>query len=319
MQNHRLPQRLSRARLIAGAGAAFALGPQLLFAQPLEKVRFGGVPTDDLTPLFYALKNGLYQKAGLDVEFMPASSGTAATTAVVSGAYELGKGSLLASLIAYLKGLPIKLVANGALWDPKNPFTQIMVAADAPIRKAADLNGKTGSSPGLGDLGQLGIVTWVDKNGGDSKTMKWLEIPNSAAFEAVAQHRIDVTTVNEPQLHAALDSGRFRALGGLEAIADRFSITVYFANGEFAAKRPDLARRFTRVTYEAAAYTNAHKAETAPMMAEITKIPVATFSKMYRVDGATTSDPGLVQSALETAVRYKHVERSFPVKDAFLS
>jgi NitT/TauT family transport system substrate-binding protein len=310
---------LTRAQLIAGAAAAAALAPRLAFGQTVEKIRFGGVPTDDLTPIFYAIKNGLYQKAGLDVEFAPTSSGTAATTAVISGAYEMGKGSLIASLLAHIRQLPLVIVGNGALWDAKNPFTQIFVAADSPYKTAPDLNGKTASSPALNDLGELGILAWMDKNGGDSKTLKWVEIPNSVAAVSVAEHRTDVCTLNEPQLHAALESGKLRVVGDLGAVADHFSITVYFANGDWAAKHPDLVKRWVRVTYEAAAYTNTHKAETVAMMSEITKIPAAVFSKMYRVDAATTSDPSLVQAALDTAAKYKNVPRSFPAKDAFFT
>src|ERR1700743_3354605 len=105
--------RPSRAHVLAGAVAALAV-PSLAGSQTLEKIRVVGVPTDDMTPIFYALKNGLYAKVGLDVEFVPTSSGNAATTAVLSGTYEIGKGSLLSSLIAHIKGLPLTLVANGA-------------------------------------------------------------------------------------------------------------------------------------------------------------------------------------------------------------
>ena len=310
---------LTRSHVLAGAAAAAALAPRLVFAQPLEKIRFGGVPTDDLTPIFYALKNGLYQKAGLDVEFVPTSSGTAATTAVLSGSYEMGKGSLLASLLAHLRQLPLQIVGNGALWDAKNPFTQIFVAADSTYKTGADLNGKIGSSPALNDLGTLGIVSWVDKTGGDSKTLKFVEIPNAIAAASVAEHRTDVTTLNEPQLHAGIDSGKLRVVGDLGAVAEHFSITVYFANSDWAAKHPDLVKRWVRATYEAAAYTNAHKSETVAMMSDITKIPPAVFGKMYRVDSATTSDIGLVQAALDTAAKYKYLPRAFPAKEAFFS
>jgi len=84
--------------MLAASGSALALWPSILRAQTLDKVRLAGVATDDLTPVYYAIKAGLYQKAGLDVEVVPTSSGTAATEAVVGGAYELGKGSLIASL-----------------------------------------------------------------------------------------------------------------------------------------------------------------------------------------------------------------------------
>ena len=82
---------------------------------------------------------------------------------------------------------------------------------------------------------------------------------------------------------------------------------------------PDAVRKFVRTTYEAAAYTNAHHAETAAMMADITKIPLATIQKMTRVDGATSSDPGLIQPAIETAARYKILPRAFPAKEAYIT
>jgi NitT/TauT family transport system substrate-binding protein len=306
---------LTRARVLAGTAAVLA--PQVVRAQGAEKIHFAGVPTDDLTPIFFAIRNGLYQKAGLDVEFVPTSSGTAATTAVLSGAYEMGKGSLIASLVAHIRQLPLVIIGNGALWDVKKPFTQILVAADSPYKTGADLNGKVASSPALNDLGALGILAWMDKTGGNSSTLKWVEVPNAVAAEAVIDHRTDVTTLNEPQLHAAIDGGKMRVIGDLNAVAEHFAITVYFANADWTQKHPDLVRRFVKTTYEAAAYTNAHKAETVAMMADITKIPVPVFSKMYRVDAATTSDPALVQSALDTAVRYKNVPRTFPAREAF--
>ena len=310
---------LTRARAMSATAAAFALAPRIVRAQALESIRVGGVPTDDLTPVYYAIKNGLYRKAGLDVELIPTTSGTTATQAAVSGAYEMGKGSGIAAMLAHLRGLPLTLVANGILWDPKKPFTLILVAADSPYKTAADLNGKISSAAALNDLGTLGIVTWMDKNGGDSKTLKWVEIPNSVAAISLVEHRTDVATLNEPQLNAALESGKVRVIGDIGAVADHYAITVYFANADWAAKHPDAIKRWVRVTYEAAAYTNAHKAETAAMMSEVTKIPMTVFQKMTRSDHATTSDPALLQGAIDSAARYKYIPRGFNAKEAYFS
>jgi len=69
--------------------------------------------------------------------------------AVIGGAYEMGKGSLIASLVAHLKGLPLTIVGNGAVWDPKSPFSLMVAAADSPVKSGADLNGKTLSTAAL--------------------------------------------------------------------------------------------------------------------------------------------------------------------------
>jgi NitT/TauT family transport system substrate-binding protein len=309
---------ISRSQLLAGAGSALALWPNIARAQTLDKVRLAGVATDDLTPVYYAIKNGLYQKAGLDVEVVPTSSGTAATEAVVSGAYEMGKGSLIASLVAHLKGLPLTIVGNGAVWDPKSPFTLMVVAADSPVKTGADLNGKTLSTAALNDLNELAMTAWIDKTGGDAKTTKWIELPNAAAGAALADHRVEATSLNEPQLSAALDTGKVRVLAPCySAISDHFAFTVFFAQPDWAAKNSDVVKRWVRATYAATAYTNAHHAETAQMMSDVTKIPVAIFTKMARTNGATSGDPGLIQPAINAAAKYGYITRAFPAKEAY--
>jgi NitT/TauT family transport system substrate-binding protein len=312
--------KLSRSRMLAGSASALALWPSIIRAQTTDKIRLAGVATDDLTPVYYAIKNGLYQKAGLDLEIIPTSSGTAATEAVVSGAYEMGKGSLIASLVAHLKGLPLTIVGNGALWDPKSPFSLMVAAADSPAKSGADLNGKTLSTAALNDLNELAMRAWIDKTGGDSKTVKWIELPNSAAGAALADHRVDATSLNEPQLSAAIETGKVRVLAPCySSISDHFVFTVFFAQPDWAAKHADAIKKYVRVTYEAATYTNAHHAETAAMMADITKIPVETFTKMARVNGATSGDPALIQPAIDLAAKYNYISRAFPAKEAYFS
>lgn len=309
--------RLSRAALLA-CGSALVLTPRLAGSQTLEQIRICGVPTDDFTHVFYAIRNGLYRRAGLDVAFTPINSGSASTAAVIGGAYEIGKGSLIATLAAHLKGIPITIVANEAIWNSKLPYTLLLVAADSPIRTGADCNGKVLATAGLNDLASLGAYVWVDKNGGDSKSLRGIEVPNSTIAATLIEHRADVGSLNEPQLSAAIAGGKLRVLGdGNSAIGDHWVFGICFARPDWAGAHAEQVKTFARVTYEAATYTNAHKAETVPMMAEITKISPAIFEKMVRVDGATSGDPALIQPAIDVAAKYKFITRSFPAKELY--
>ena len=312
--------RISRGRLLAAGTAASLLGARRVSAQSLAKIRLGGVSTDDMTPVIYAIRNGLYQKAGLDVEFVPTPSGSAATAAVIGGAYEMGKGSLIASLVAHLRELPLAIVANATVWDRKAPFDLNLVAADSPIKTGADCNGKIAASPGLNDLAQLGVLVWVDSNGGDAKTLKWIELPNSAVVPALSEHRADISSLNEPILKAALETGKVRVLGdGLSEIGDHYVFGVYFARPDWAAKNADALKRWVRVTYESAAYVNAHPSETIPMMTEVTKIPLTVYQNMTRALNATSGDPRLIQPPIEAAAKYKFIPRSFPAREAYFT
>lgn len=312
--------RLSRSRMLAAAGAALALAPGPARAQQLQRVRLVGVHTDDLTPVYWGLQNGMYQKAGLDIEMVAANSGTAATTAVVAGTYELGKGSAIATLVAHLRGLPITIVANGVMWDAKAPVSVAVVASDSTIRTAADLNGKLASAAALNDIVSLSYSAWMDKSGGDSKTLRWVEIPNAAEAAAVETHRVDTCSLNEPQLTAALETGKVRTLAlQMNAIAEHYVVAIYFARPEFAQKNPELMRTFARVTYEAAQYTNSHHDETVAMMSEVTKMPPETMRKINRAPGATSSDPGLLQPVIDAAAKYGNISRAFPAKELYFA
>lgn len=310
---------ISRSRLIASAAAALSLAPRVGRAQT-STLHLAGVPTDDITPIIWAMKTGMYEKAGLNLEFVPVSSGSTATTSVIGGTYELAKASPMAPILAYLHGVPIMLVANGIVSTPRTPFSAMIVASDAPIHSATDCNGRTGISPGLSDINSLAMMTWIDRNGGDSKTVKWVEVPGSAAADAVGDHRVDFALIQEPQLSEGLRTAPIRILADVyAAVSNRWITSTYLTTADFAAKNADALRRFVRVTYASAAYTNAHKSETIAVMAEMTKIAPATYTKMIRGDGATTSDPALLQPIIDMAVHYKAIDRPFPAKEMYWS
>ena len=171
----------SRYRMLAGTAAALVAAPHAVEAQATPTLRLIGVQTDDMTPVFSAMKAGLYRNAGIDLELVPTTSGAVAVDAVMAGTYEIGKGSAISILNAYLHGLPIRIIGNGPLWDEKTPFSMMIVATDSPAKDGAFFNGKTLGTAALRDLNQLSMCAWIDKSGGDSKTITWVEAPNSAA------------------------------------------------------------------------------------------------------------------------------------------
>jgi hypothetical protein len=54
-------------------------------------------------------------------------------------------------------------------------------------------------------------------------------------------------------------------------------------------------------------------------MSDITKIPLAVFGKMQRIEGTTTSDPSLLQPVMNLGLRYNVLPRAFPLKELYYS
>jgi NitT/TauT family transport system substrate-binding protein len=294
--------------------AAVALTGQT--SPPLTTIRVGLVPSDDITPVLYGVRSGMFKKAGLDVQLFPASSGTAVAQAVIGGSYEVGKSSLVSLMNAHLRGLPLYLIASGAVYDSSAPYAELVVAADSTYKSGKDLDGKLIGVPALNDLNVVVADGWVDQHGGDSKTLKFLEIPNAAATPALAEHRIDAYVMLYPPLAEALDTKKIKILGpAYDSVGKHFVFAGWFASKAWADAHPELAKKFAAVLYQSASYANKHHAETAPMIADMTKIPVETIERMPRTDGSTSTDPKQIQPLIDAAAKYKLIPESFPAKD----
>ena len=304
------------ALLVCAAVLASLATPAVAQQPPLTVVHVGGVFNDDMTPVFWGVKSGMFRREGLDVQISNASNGAAMTAAVLAGTFEFGKSSLLAAVNAHLRGLPLAVVASGSIYDTKAPFTELCVATDSTDASGKDFEGKVTGAPSLNDLNQLVISAWVDKHGGDASTVKFVELPNSTAPAAIAQHRVEAAILAEPILTNAVATKQVKVFAdAYTAIAPTFAFASYFTSTDYAKAHPEIVAKFVKVIYEAAAYANKHHAETAEVMSDATKIPLATYEHMVRVDGATSLNPALFQPVIDAAAKYKMIPHGFPARE----
>jgi NitT/TauT family transport system substrate-binding protein len=282
----------------------------------LEKIQVVGPVAESLTNLVYAIKNGMFRRAGLDVTLVETSSGAAATTAVITGTYDIGLTSLLPILAAHVRGIPIAIVAPAVINTARNPFAELQIAADAPYKTGADLNGKTMAVPSIGDMNTLGTKAWVDKTGGDWRSLKFVEVPNVAIEAAIVTRRVAGGIMQSPLLDTSVAAGTTKTLAyAYGAIAPVMMSVVYIARTDWAAQHAEALRTYNRVLNEATAYVNAHPAETAPYVAELTKIDLANTTKMHRTINGTTLDPAMFQPVIDAAAKYEQIAHGFPARE----
>jgi NitT/TauT family transport system substrate-binding protein len=289
-------------------------------APALQPLQVAGATAEDFTPLYYAIKTGMFAKAGLDVSITATNSGSAATAAVVSGTYQIAKTSLLGVFNAHLRGIPIVIIAPEVVYTPRDREALLEQAADSSFKGGASLAGKTMAVPSLSDLNTLASMAWVDQNGGDSKSLKFLEMPNAAMPAALSEHRVDVAIIEPPVLDTALEAGTTKTMADpMASIGSTYMIAAYIARGDWASANADTVRRFTRTLYQSANYVNAHHAETASYVADLTKIDLPTAQKMNRTMGGTRNDAALVQPIIDAAAKYGMIARAFPASEILWS
>lgn len=311
-----MPALATRRAFAAAAAAAAVAGPRIVRAQTLIPIAEGTTLTDDSSAMLYAAHDGLFRKAGLDVAISAMSSGAAISAAVAGGSLQIGQSSLIGLITAHAKGLPFQLIAPGHIYQTEAPTELLLVRKDSPIQTARDLNGKTVAAVAINDLNSTSIQAWMDANGGDSKTVKQVELPLTTQIAALEAGRVDAAQLGEPTLTNAMRTGNFRVLGkSYDAIGLRFLVAAYFATAAWASANRDAVQRFARVMRVANAYANAHHDVTAPILADFVKVDVSTVQRSTRVVFADTVLPSDLQPMISIAVKAKMIDRAFDARE----
>jgi NitT/TauT family transport system substrate-binding protein len=303
------------ALLIVSAGM-----PSAEPAKPPITIHVISSPSDDLRPFLYAQSAGLFKAAGLDVVLEHSSSGAAVAQAVIGGAMDVGKATLSSFIAAYARGLPFVLIAPSAEYRKDHATSAIVVTPNSPLKSVLELQGKVVACTAIGDIGYLGLRALIDEAGGDSSTVKWIELPTSAVPAAVEQGRVDAGLTTEPSLSQELRGGRVRILVDMLAGYHRPIIEgAYFSTRDYVSKNREAVTKFAAVLQRAARYTNAHEAETIPLYVAASGIEPQVAAEMHHSYTAESFEPGLIQPIIDLDAKYKLIPQRFDARDLMSS
>jgi NitT/TauT family transport system substrate-binding protein len=297
---------ITRRRAL-GAASSFALAtaaPRIALAQTLVPLQLGAMPTDGSACAIYAGDQGFFRSGGIDTKLTIMTNTATLAAAVQGGTLEIGFGSIVPLAEAHARGISFKVIWPAAAFvGPPSP-NLIVVGKDSPVQKASDLNGKTIAVNGLRDLTQYEVQAFVDKNGGDVKSVALVEIPFSEMATALVSGRVAAAIIAEPFLTAARNTTRVLGDANL-AIAPRYAITCWFATEPWLQRNADVARRFATVMQQTARWANAHRGDTAGILSRISKIPPEVTASMTRsYYGETRPVPAMFQPVINAASRY---------------
>jgi NitT/TauT family transport system substrate-binding protein len=285
--------------------AAVVALPGALGAQTLIPVKVGTLPTDGCSVVFDAKELGFFQKNGLDVDIQTMSSGPAIAAAVAGGALDIGVANVATVAQARLRGLPFRYIAPSSMAEPSTMTDVVLVAADSTIRTGADLNNKTIAINGLKDLQQITAMAWVDKHGGDSKTLHFVEMPIPQMAAAVEAHRVDAALDVEPFVSSAVAQRQGKVIGDvLDGVAPRFMVVGWLALDPWIQAHADTVARFATAMRQAAAWANTHHRESAAILVRNTKVPASVADTMARAQFGQTLDAAMIRPIVDAAVKY---------------
>jgi NitT/TauT family transport system substrate-binding protein len=289
---------------VLGAAAAVELVPVRARAQASRTLRVAVPPSEDAAAIHFADEMGFLAKAGLAVDIQTMQNNPAIAAAVASGAVDIGHGGVDTLAASHSKGIPLRVIApSGEYVSPQmQRGAGLFVPAASPVRVARDLNGKIAAVAGLHGLTMTATCAWIDTNGGDSSTMRFIEVAFPSMAAALASGRVDAAFITEPFLDDALKSGRALAYG-FDSIARHFLVAAWFANTSWIQANPDAVARFSQAMHETALWANRHPDQSAAIFVKFTKMDPAVIAKMVRGHYAEQMTPALMQPLIDASAK----------------
>jgi NitT/TauT family transport system substrate-binding protein len=284
-------------------------------AQTLTTVRVASPAVSVTGNLFYAIDLGYFKDAGLDVQVTQLPSGSSVTAAVIGNAVDIGSSNLLPIAEAFQNGAPLVLVAPSGGNSVKSPIDAIVVPANSTIKTASDLNGKTMVTSALLNILQIQVSAWIDKHGGDWKSVKWVEAPPPQEGVFISSGRADAGTITDPFLSAAVATGdnKILAYTGSE-VAPLVIEGGYFCTKDYAAANAAVISKFTAAILKAGRWANTHHDEAFAIMQKYSKqMASKTLGLAVYPESFHSKD---LQSLLDAALAYGALKG--PVKAADL-
>lgn len=296
--------------------ALLPLGATAQNAPPVT-VRMGIIPVEAAAEAFYAIDMGFFKKHGLDVELQTMQNGASIAAAVAGGSLDIGFADTISIAGAHARGLPFIYLAPALLNSYAAPTLAMMVAGSSAIHGPKDFNNKTIAVNGLNNITMVPFEAWIDKSGGDYKSVKWVEVPLPAQNDAVTSGKVDGATLGEPFVTFGIDKGERALYVEKNGIAPRYVLSGFMTTSDWAAKNRVTATAFIAAIRETAEWANANRAASAAILAKYTKIPEPVVERMKRGQYAVSLQAADFQPVIDAAVKYGAIPKAFPAAELF--
>ncbi len=267
--------------------------------------------------VWYAKELGAFDAAGLDVIMMQIHSDDI-PAAVAAGSLDIGMTNISTIAIARSQGIPFSLIAPASLYVAQAPTAGLLsVARSSSAQRAKDLNGKTIGIYGLDGLPEFAVRAWIDRNGGDSDSARFVQMTFPEMVPALTARRADAASMDvtaDPLLGKAGDGCRLLG-AAFSAVAPVFLSSAWFGTEDWIAQHPDAARRFARVMRAAAEWGNAHHRESARIVERNARLEAGRMSACTRVTYGTALIERQIQPGIDVAYPYGLLTTSISARE----
>lgn len=306
-------RRSAAVRLLAAAGAVASVR-SISDAQVLLPIRVGSIGGSDAgAESLYAQATGIFKKYGLAAEVTGVSGGSAVIAALAGGSLDVCFTNVVSLAQAREHDIPVVALVDAAIYPGSHSDTLLCKARGSTLRTGADLTGKVVGVGTLNGSLQTCASAWIDKTGGDVRSVHFVETAFGEMAAGLKAGRLDAAMISEPALSRQLPE--VDVLGDpFMAVGPRWTIGAWVTSKAWAAGHADAARQFIRAMMETAHWANAHHAETAQLLSVPSHIDLATFAQMTRSTYGDGLNATMLQPQIDAAYKFGALKEPFDAR-----
>ncbi|WP_343901571.1 ABC transporter substrate-binding protein [Arthrobacter rhombi] len=248
----------------------------------LEQIEVGVIPIVDVAPIYLGVKEGIFEKEGLELKLTPAQGGAAIVPAVTSGQMDFGFSNVTSMIVGRSKGLPLKMMAPGGstTGDTKADFASVMTKPDSGIKDIAGLAGHKVGVNTLNNISDSTISEAVKQAGGDYKSIHFVEMAFPDMTAQLAKGNVDAIAAVEPFVTMSEADGNVPVFSNYAEPVKDLTVAVYFSTDQYVAEHPETAAKFVRAMKASQQYAQENPEKVKAILPEYTTLKPEVIEKL---------------------------------------
>ncbi len=278
---------------------------------------------------FVALDKGYFDQEGLSVEIIRGYGSSDAVQKVATGRVDVAFGDLSSLIIGRAKDETLKVKMVAMIYG-KAPFA-LFSLKKAAINTPKDLEGKTLSAGGSGDVNYVLFPAFAKAAGFDASKVKWQFLDPALKVQSLVAGQIDVMTefaMQKPVVDkAAADVGGANMLLWADYGFNVYSNGIMFKE-DMLQNKPNVVRGFLRALAKAFDYSFKNPDEAVDILlkryptlerdvakAEIQIVESLVLTPEAQASGIGSFAPATVQVTIETITSLYGLPRAVPADE----
>lgn len=258
------------------------------------------------------LKTSAFSDAGLQIKEKEVTSGAVAVPLLLNGQLQFSEADTVGALTAISKGVPLTIVGavTSTASTPEKDAQAILVGPKSSITTADGLNGQKVGVNAIGGAAQIAAESAIDKLGGDSKTVKFVELPPNSMVEATKKGTVAAVVSSRSDSEA---EGLTPIIAPTAEGMPSAPLIVWITSKKYASENPKVVAKFA-----AAAKTANEQLVADPEL--VRKVTVASATVDISPELAkklvlaqftpTTVQPDRLQTVVDLMVKYGVIKKS---------